>query len=212
MCICSLLVYGSHVYTHPSLLNMCVGKTSLLNILAGRSKSNNSLDVQSEIRMQDYLVDTTNIAVRKQIAFVAQDDSLSFTATPREAIRFSAKLRLPRINTDEEIEVLTEKMLSELGLIDCAETMIGGELIKGISGGERKRTSVGVELVTKPSLVFLDGKLDAFLFLQVCLVYLLCHAQQYICLICPTNFFPPTLFRANKWARLILSNASDQSP
>mmetsp|Transcript_2040 Transcript_2040/g.3742 ORF Transcript_2040/g.3742 Transcript_2040/m.3742 type:complete len:745 (+) Transcript_2040:95-2329(+) len=146
------------------------GKTSLLNILAGRSKSNNSLDVQSEIRMQDYLVDTTNIAVRKQIAFVAQDDSLSFTATPREAIRFSAKLRLPRINTDEEIEVLTEKMLSELGLIDCAETMIGGELIKGISGGERKRTSVGVELVTKPSLVFLDeptSGLDSFSAMQV---------------------------------------------
>ena len=119
--------------------------------------------------MQDYLVDTTNIVVRKQIAFVAQDDSLSFTATPREAIRFSAKLRLPRITTDEEIEVLTDKMLSELGLNDCADTMIGGELIKGISGGERKRTSVGVELVTKPSLVFLDGKYahDVFLFLQM---------------------------------------------
>eukprot|EP00573_Skeletonema_grethae_P011544 CAMPEP_0201692650 /NCGR_PEP_ID=MMETSP0578-20130828/5475_1 /ASSEMBLY_ACC=CAM_ASM_000663 /TAXON_ID=267565 /ORGANISM="Skeletonema grethea, Strain CCMP 1804" /LENGTH=730 /DNA_ID=CAMNT_0048178061 /DNA_START=80 /DNA_END=2269 /DNA_ORIENTATION=- len=146
------------------------GKTSLLNILAGRSKSNKTLDVQSEIRMQDYLVDTTNIAVRKQIAFVAQDDSLSFTATPREAIRFSAKLRLPRITTDEEIEVLTDKMLNELGLMDCADTMIGGELIKGISGGERKRTSVGVELVTKPSLVFLDeptSGLDSFSAMQV---------------------------------------------
>ena len=135
------------------------GKTSLLNILAGRSKSNGSIEVESEIRMQDFLVDPTSIAVRKQIAFVAQDDSLSFTATPREAIRFSAKLRLPRITTDEEIEVLSAKMLSELGLDDCSDTMIGGELIKGISGGERKRTSVGVELVTKPSLVFLDGKL-----------------------------------------------------
>ena len=137
------------------------GKTSLLNILSGRSKSNGSIEVASEIRMQDFLVDPTSIAVRKQIAFVAQDDSLSFTATPREAIRFSAKLRLPRITTDEEIEVLSAKMLSELGLDDCSDTMIGGELIKGISGGERKRTSVGVELVTKPSLVFLDGKLLA---------------------------------------------------
>lgn len=124
--------------------------------------------------MQDYLVDTTNIAVRKQIAFVAQDDSLSFTATPREAIRFSAKLRLPRITTDEEIEVLTDKMLSELGLMDCADTMIGGELIKGISGGERKRTSVGVELVTKPSLVFLDGELELICFCDcTLLIYLL---------------------------------------
>ena len=134
------------------------GKTSLLNILAGRCRSNSKITVESDIRMKDFKVDPTNIEVRKQIAFVAQDDSLSFTATPREAIRFSAKLRLPRITTDDEIEELADKMLKELGLKDCADTMIGGNLIKGISGGERKRTSVGVELVTKPSLVFLDGE------------------------------------------------------
>lgn len=109
--------------------------------------------------MNEFKVDPTSIEVRKKIAFVAQDDSLTFTATPTEAIKFSAKLRLPRITTDEEIDDLAKKMLDELGLNDCANTMIGGELIKGISGGERKRTSVGVELVTKPSLVFLDGKI-----------------------------------------------------
>lgn len=43
-----------------------------------------------------------------------------------------------------------------LGLTHCADTIVGGALIKGISGGERKRTSVGVELVVKPALVFLD--------------------------------------------------------
>ena len=136
------------------------GKTSLLNILAGRSQTNSTITVESDIRMNEFKVDPTHIQVRKQIAFVAQDDSLTFTASPREAIRFSAKLRLPRITTDEEIDELVDKMLKELGLQDCAETMIGGDLIKGISGGERKRTSVGVELVTKPSLVFLDGKIS----------------------------------------------------
>eukprot|EP00804_Cyclotella_cryptica_P020520 CCRYP_003379-RB/>CCRYP_003379-RB protein AED:0.21 eAED:0.21 QI:189/1/0.83/1/0.8/0.83/6/0/535 len=146
------------------------GKSSLLNILSGRSRSTSSLSVESEIRMNEFKVDPTDIDVRKQIAFVAQDDSLSFTATPREAIRFSAKLRLPRITTDDEIEDLADKMLAELGLSDCADTMIGGALIKGISGGERKRTSVGVELVTKPSLVFLDeptSGLDSFSAMQV---------------------------------------------
>ena len=136
------------------------GKSSLLNVLAGRSRSTAKLTIESDIRMNEYKVDPTNIEVRKQIAFVAQDDSLSFTATPREAITFSAKLRLPRITTDEEIEELADRMLAELGLKDCADTMIGGSLIKGISGGERKRTSVGVELVTKPSLVFLDGEIS----------------------------------------------------
>mmetsp|Transcript_44184 Transcript_44184/g.92887 ORF Transcript_44184/g.92887 Transcript_44184/m.92887 type:complete len:698 (-) Transcript_44184:19-2112(-) len=146
------------------------GKTSLLNILSGRSQNNSKITIDSDIRMNEYQVDPTAIDVRKQIAFVAQDDSLPFTATPREAIRFSAKLRLPRINTDDEIEELTKKMLAELGLDDCADTMIGGELIKGISGGERKRTSVGLELVTKPSLVFLDeptSGLDSFSAMQV---------------------------------------------
>lgn len=146
------------------------GKTSLLNILAGRAQNNSTVSIDADIRMNEFQVDPTNIEVRKQIAFVAQDDSLSITATPREAIRFSAKLRLPRITTDKEIGDLTKKMLSELGLNDCADTMIGGELIKGISGGERKRTSVGLELVTKPTLVFLDeptSGLDSFSAMQV---------------------------------------------
>jgi len=67
-------------------------------------------------------------------------------------------LRLPKITTEEQLQHLTDRMLEELGLIDCADTMVGGALIKGISGGQRKRTSVGVELVTKPALVFLDER------------------------------------------------------
>ena len=41
-------------------------------------------------------------------------------------------------------------------LVKCQDTKIGGDLIKGISGGERKRTSIGVELISNPSLIFLD--------------------------------------------------------
>lgn len=134
------------------------GKTSLLNILAGRTRSNGKLKVSADVRLNNYAVDPTSLEVRKQIAFVAQDDSLQATATPREAIRFSAKLRLPRNTTEVELDTLTNRMLSALGLTHCADTYIGGALLKGISGGERKRTSVGVELVTKPALVFLDGE------------------------------------------------------
>jgi ABC-type multidrug transport system ATPase subunit len=103
--------------------------------------------VEADVRLDNYSVDPTSIKVRKSIAFVAQDDSLQITATPREAIKFSAKLRLPRATTDAAIDQLVDAMLSELGLESCADTIVGGPLIKGISGGERKRTSVGVELV-----------------------------------------------------------------
>ena len=149
------------------------GKTSLLNILAGRAASRGRITINADLRLNNYKVDPTNLEVRKQIAFVAQDDSLQVTATPREAIRFSAKLRLPRATTESQLDKLTEKMLEELGLSSCADTIVGGALIKGISGGERKRTSVGVELVTKPALVFLDeptSGLDSFSAVQLCQV------------------------------------------
>lgn len=118
-----------------------------MNILAGRASSRGAVTIKADLRLNNYVVDPTNIQVRKQIAFVAQDDSLQVTSTPREAIRFSAKLRLSRDTTDEALDALTERMIAELGLTSCADTIVGGALIKGISGGERKRTSVGVELV-----------------------------------------------------------------
>jgi ABC-type multidrug transport system ATPase subunit len=145
----------------------------LLNIIAGRAQSRGPVTIGSEIRLNNYVVDPTNIDVRQMIAFVAQDDSLQVTSTPREAIYFSAKLRLPRSTRDSQLEKLTTRMITELGLTSCADTIVGGALIKGISGGERKRTSVGVELVTKPALVFLDeptSGLDSFSAVQLCQV------------------------------------------
>lgn len=132
------------------------GKTTLLNVLAGRIQTGGNLTVNTDIRLSGYAVDPTDIEVKKRIAFVAQDDSLQVTATPREAIMFSAKLRNPSSMTDDDLGALTDRMLIELGLEDCQNTLVGGALVKGISGGERKRTSVGVELVVRPSLVFLD--------------------------------------------------------
>lgn len=120
--------------------------------------------------MNNYTVDPTNIQFRKNIAFVAQDDSLQQTSTPSEAIRFSAKLRLPRTMTDTELDLLVHRMIKELGLQKCQDTIVGGPLLKGVSGGERKRTSVGVEIVTKPAIVFLDeptSGLDSYSAMQI---------------------------------------------
>ena len=63
-----------------------------------------------------------------------------------------------------------ETILDELGLLQCADVMIGSVLQKTISGGERKRTAIGVELVTDPSLLLLDeptSGLDSFKALQI---------------------------------------------
>jgi ABC-type lipoprotein export system ATPase subunit len=150
------------------------GKTSLLNILAGRITTRTAnLTVESDITLDGVGVDPTSMQIRRQIAYVAQDDALHISSTPREAIHFSAKLRLPKAATTEELTSLTNTMLSELGLSECADTIVGGALLKGISGGERKRTSVAVELVTKPTLVFLDEPTSGK---QVTCTVLLCHA------------------------------------
>jgi ABC-type multidrug transport system ATPase subunit len=142
------------------------GKTSLFSVLSGRLPHNPKIQIERDIRVGDVQWNSANAdTLRKRFAFVGQDDVLHTSSTPREAIRFSAKLRLPSSTTDEEIEDLVRHYLAELKLNKCADSIIGGGLRKGISGGEKRRTSVGVELVTDPTMIFLDeptSGLDSF--------------------------------------------------
>lgn len=96
-------------------------------------------------------------------AYVQQDDILFQTMTVRECLEFAAKLKLP--GTPQSKQMRVENIIQELRLTKCQNTKIGGPLVKGVSGGERKRTSIGVELITDPYLVFLDEPttgLDSF--------------------------------------------------
>ena len=84
--------------------------------------------------------------------------------TVRECLEFAAKLKLPGTYASKIARV--NLLISELKLHKCASTKIGGPLVKGVSGGERKRTSIGVELITDPSIVLLDeptSGLDSFM-------------------------------------------------
>jgi ABC-type multidrug transport system ATPase subunit len=87
-------------------------------------------------------------------AFVQQDDVLIETMSARESFTFSAKLRtnLPADRIKERVEY----MIQRLNLTQCADTRIGGVALKGLSGGERKRTSIGYELMTDPMVLLLD--------------------------------------------------------
>ena len=86
----------------------------------------------------------------------------------RECLEFAAKLKLGGTMADKMKKV--NDIITELRLTKCSNTRIGGHLIKGVSGGERKRCSIGVELITDPSLVFLDEPttgLDSFTAMSV---------------------------------------------
>jgi ABC-type multidrug transport system ATPase subunit len=89
-------------------------------------------------------------------AYVMQQDVLLPTLTVRESLQYSAALRLPPPTTEEERKKLVEEVILELGLKECAGTRIGSNTHKGCSGGEKRRTSIGVQLLSNPSVLFLD--------------------------------------------------------
>ncbi|KAJ3269080.1 hypothetical protein HDV01_001888 [Terramyces sp. JEL0728] len=136
------------------------GKSTLLNTLAGR--------IGPGELSGDILLDGKRRSPRNwtlQCAYVEQDDILFKQLTVFETLRYSALLRLPQTMTIAEKEARVNSVISQLGLTGCKNTPIGDELVRGISGGERKRVSIGIELVTNPHILFLDeptSGLDAF--------------------------------------------------
>ncbi|XP_061439041.1 broad substrate specificity ATP-binding cassette transporter ABCG2-like isoform X3 [Rhineura floridana] len=78
------------------------------------------------------------------------------TLTVRENFQFSAALRLPKTVSEQEKKERVDQILKELGLTKVADSKVGTQFIRGISGGERKRTNIGMELITDPAILFLD--------------------------------------------------------
>jgi ATP-binding cassette subfamily G (WHITE) protein 2 len=78
------------------------------------------------------------------------------TLTVKENLSFSAALRLPSSMSKTEKEERVNMVLADLGLTGIANSKIGNQFIRGVSGGERKRTNIGMELVIQPNILFLD--------------------------------------------------------
>ncbi|XP_056136589.1 broad substrate specificity ATP-binding cassette transporter ABCG2b [Lampris incognitus] len=128
------------------------GKTSLLDVIAGRKDP-------AGMRQGRVLIDGKAVTsdLRLMSAYVVQDDILMGTLSVKENLLFSANLRLsPQQFTSSDKQSRVESIIQDLGLTDCADTKIGTDFLRGVSGGERKRCSIGMELITSPSLLFLD--------------------------------------------------------
>lgn len=90
------------------------------------------------------------------VGYVVQNDTICETLTVRENLMFSANIRLPgKVSYSERLEKVS-KIISDFGLESCANTKIGTEFLRGVSGGERKRTCIGMELILEPKILFLD--------------------------------------------------------
>jgi ABC-type multidrug transport system ATPase subunit len=100
---------------------------------------------------------------------VQQDDVLFATFTVREALTFAARLKLKK--SEAEQDSLVEQIILELGMAHIASSRIGDSQHKVLSGGERKRCSIGVELISDPSVILLDeptSGLDSFKARSIC--------------------------------------------
>eukprot|EP00026_Physarum_polycephalum_P005293 Phypoly_transcript_05325.p1 GENE.Phypoly_transcript_05325~~Phypoly_transcript_05325.p1 ORF type:complete len:643 (+),score=84.35 Phypoly_transcript_05325:233-1930(+) len=144
------------------------GKTTLLNFLAMR------LHPQTNLSEGGVTINggAYTLATLKRVAgYVVQDDLLFANLTVQETLLYAARLRLPASLTDAERQERVEETISKLGLGHCRDTIIGDELRRGVSGGERKRVCVGIELLLRPNVLLLDeptSGLDSASALSLC--------------------------------------------
>jgi ABC-type multidrug transport system ATPase subunit len=155
----------------PGLLNVIMGpsgsgKTSLLNSMALRLHNSIGTQYKQSGDMRFNGAVPSDSVMRSVCSYVCQDDdALLPSLTVRETLQFSARLRLPSFMTTAQKHERAEEVLLKLGLKDCADNLIGSDLIKGISGGEKRRVSIAVQILTDPRVLLLDeptSGLDAF--------------------------------------------------
>ncbi|XP_056291856.1 ATP-binding cassette sub-family G member 8 [Pseudoliparis swirei] len=137
------------------------GKTSLLDIITCRDEGGEMTSGQVLINGKP----NTPQLVKKSIAHVRQDDRLLPHLTVRETLAFVAKLRLPTRFTQAQRDQRVDDVIAELRLRQCAHTRVGNDYVRGVSGGERRRVSIAVQLLWNPGILILDeptSGLDSF--------------------------------------------------
>lgn len=122
------------------------GKSTFLSALTAQTKTE-----EGEIIFGDWDLLEEFDQVRHRIGFVPQSDILHTNLTARQALTYGAKLRFPKHTEESFIEERVETVLAELELTAKADLKV-----EKLSGGQRKRASVALELLTEPDLLFLD--------------------------------------------------------
>ncbi|KAK1932434.1 ABC transporter G family member 9 [Phytophthora citrophthora] len=134
------------------------GKSSLLDCISGRNSG-----VEGDILLNGQ---PWTKATKRMASYVMQGDLFYETLTVKEHLLFQARLRMGKTYSKEQYTKRVDEVMEELGLMKCRDTLIGGESLRGISGGERKRLSFATEILTNPSILFADeptSGLDSFM-------------------------------------------------
>lgn len=126
------------------------GKTTLLNILSGFTKPSSG---QIRINGKDLQKETEDL--KGIIGYIPQDDLLIEELTIFKNLYFNAKLCF-RDKSDEEINTIVNKTLNSFGLLEKKDLKVGSPTSKIISGGQRKRLNIALELIREPDILFVD--------------------------------------------------------
>lgn len=126
------------------------GKTTLLNVLSGMDAP-----TKGNVTINNVDVHHNPGKVKGIVGYIPQDDLLIEELTVYNNLYYNAKLVF-RDLTDEEIDQRVNKVLNNLGLIHIKHLKVGNPLNKKISGGQRKRLNIGLELIREPAILFVD--------------------------------------------------------
>ncbi|KAF3578641.1 hypothetical protein DY000_02032651 [Brassica cretica] len=143
------------------------GKSTLIDALAGRVSSlRGTVTLNGEKVLKSQLLKVIS-------AYVMQDDLLFPMLTVKETLMFASEFRLPRSLSKSKKMERVEALIDKLGLRNAADTIIGDEGHRGVSGGERRRVSIGADIIHDPIVLFLDeptsglDSTNAFMVVQV---------------------------------------------
>lgn len=128
------------------------GKSTFLDILARKDKRGR---VGGQLYINGRTIDDNEL-YKRLVGFVDQEDTLMSTLTVYETVLYSAVLRLPKDMSIEAKKFRTLETMQELGILGIKDSRIGESGKRSISGGEKRRVSIACELVTSPSILFLD--------------------------------------------------------
>ncbi|KAK6231511.1 hypothetical protein QUC31_011202 [Theobroma cacao] len=127
------------------------GKSTLIDALANRIAKHS---LMGSITLNGEVLGSGILKVIS--AYVMQDDLLFPMLTVEETLMFSAEFRLPRSLSKSKKKARVQALIDQLGLRSAAKTVIGDEGHRGVSGGERRRVSIGIDIIHDPILLFLD--------------------------------------------------------
>jgi ABC-type multidrug transport system ATPase subunit len=126
------------------------GKSTLLGVLNGTNDPNDG-----EVLINGISIHRDKEKIKGLIGYVSQDDLLIEELTVFENLYYNAKLCFDNL-TEDEINLRVDSVLKNLGLYEIRNIQVGSPLNKKISGGQRKRLNISLELIREPAIMFLD--------------------------------------------------------